>query len=113
MYPFMDTAIDDLESFVNYPDPQLLAFPSFALFHQHQANDEELQAACKAHPERYPIMNIGDCDLVVYVKDPTSPWQIVIPEQILDPVIHWYHQSLNHADISNLTATIAFHYYLS
>jgi hypothetical protein len=100
-----------LECFVNYPDPQVLAFPSFTLIQHHQNQDTELQAAHQADPNRYPMMNIGNNQLIVYIKDPTTPWRIVIPDQLLDHVIRWYHQSLNHAGMSNLLATISLHHY--
>jgi hypothetical protein len=50
-----DTSI--LECYGKYPDPQVLAFPSFQFIWQHQQQDTELEAARQLHPAKYPIMN--------------------------------------------------------
>jgi transposase InsO family protein len=104
-----DTSI--LECYVNYPDPQVLAFPSFQFIWQHQQQDTELQAARQLHPSKYPIMNVGGVDLIVYLHAPNAPWRIAIPDQLLDHMIQWYHQSLNHSGMTNLFASISLHHY--
>jgi hypothetical protein len=108
----VNTVIEtEMDAFVNYPDTHTLAFPSFALLHQHQQQDAELQAARQAQPDKYPLMQIGQFSLIVYLKEPNTPWRIVIPDSLLDHIIHWYHLSLNHAGMSNLIGTISQHHF--
>ncbi len=104
-----DTSI--LESYVNYPDPQVLASPSFQFIWQHQQKDPELEAARQLHPAKYPIMNVGGVELIVYLSTPNAPWQIAIPDQLLDHMIQQYHQLLNHLGMTNLFASISLHHY--
>jgi hypothetical protein len=87
--------------------PMSYRFPQSNCFSIIHKLDQELQTIRLADPRRYPMMNPGNCNLIVYAPDPRAAWHIVKPDQLLDQVIHWYHQSLNHVGMSNLFSSIA------
>ena len=39
-------------------------------------------------------------------------WRIAIPTSLLDPIINWYHQMLDHVGMTRLNATISTHFIL-
>ena len=39
-----------------------------------------------------------------------APWQIVIPETLIDPIIIWYHKILSHVGMTRLYNTISVHF---
>ncbi len=72
-----------------------------------------MQAARQLHPSKYPFMNVGSVELIVYLNAPNAPWRIAIHDQLLDHMIQWYHQWLNHSGMTNLFAPISLHHYQS
>ncbi len=64
----------EIDAFIEFPDPQMLALPLFALLRHYQLQDAELQAARQAHTNKYPFMHIGRFQLIFYIKEPNAPW---------------------------------------
>jgi hypothetical protein len=61
--------------------PMSYRFPSSNCFSIIHKLDQELQTIRLADPHRYPMVNPGNCNLIVYVSDPGAAWHIVKPDQ--------------------------------
>jgi hypothetical protein len=111
---------------------------NFETIQQLQAQDERLvQAANNVDNKLIRYEQLGDAQLIVYddtnkglpkegenkndtdqellkeVENDTDAdrqWLICIPDQALDRLVQWYHQSLSHAGITKMVATIRRHF---
>jgi hypothetical protein len=69
-----------LECFLHHPDPNEIPFPlNYTLLRQQQFEDYELQNMRNMQPDKFPIHELGDVQLVCYVPNPGDTWKIVIP----------------------------------
>ena len=59
----------------------------YALLQQQQFDDLPLQHAHDTQPNKFPIHDFGEVQLVCYVSNPADPWRIVIPTQALNNMV--------------------------
>eukprot|EP00978_Attheya_sp_CCMP212_P001210 scaffold2532_cov42-Attheya_sp.AAC.2 len=108
--------LDMLDCFLMYPifndeDPQ--EYPlDYQTIQHYQQNDERLQAANERLPIKFPRIQVTNgVELIVYQKEPNVPWQIALPDAILDRFIKWYHKTLVHIGMNRTEDTINAHFY--
>jgi hypothetical protein len=109
-------AIDDddlLDCFVHLPDQAGIPFVfDYETIADAQTRDAKLQQLAQREPTKYirqllaPNMHVW-----CYISEPNVPWKIFLPNELLEPVIHWYHLALNHIGGSSLWDTIRMHFY--
>eukprot|EP00978_Attheya_sp_CCMP212_P012381 scaffold30799_cov50-Attheya_sp.AAC.4 len=107
--------LDDLKMldfFLAYPifndeDPQEYPLDYQTIQHYQQKNDECLQAANEHLPIKFPCIQVmNGVELIVYQKELNVPWQIAVPDAILDHFIKWYHETLVHIGMNQTEDTI-------
>ena len=76
--------------------------------HQHQSTDQSLQLKQQTNPIEFPMKIISNMSIICHIKDQQQPsqWKIVLPTNLLRPVIHWYHLTLQHAGADRMYDTI-------
>ena len=110
-----------LECFLNLPEiipganetvPSPLNFEWLQL---KQNQDATIQDWVQRHPQIFQTRAFTEnVDLVTYVKQGDNPdmdWKIVIPENIINQVIKWFHQVLGHPGNKRMRYTIQERYY--
>jgi hypothetical protein len=109
-------SVDD--SFLFHPkfDPQGRHPFQFKTVHHYQQNDTDLQELQAAHPNRYFIQDLDSYNILCrYDTIPASedtPWKIVIPNNMLRPLVQWYHEITVHSTgMDRLEALIRRHFY--
>ena len=85
---------------VNNNNPFVLDYVTIA---DAQSRDAELQ-------QKLQIL-AHNANLICYVAEPNKPWRICIPTEMLQSIVKWYHQVLNHQGSNRLYDTIAQHFY--
>eukprot|EP00978_Attheya_sp_CCMP212_P010435 scaffold25289_cov46-Attheya_sp.AAC.4 len=105
-----------LDYFLAYPtfndeDPQ--EYPlDYQTIQHYQQNDERLQAANERLPIKFPHIQVTNgVELIVYQKEPNVPWQIALPDVILDRFMKWYHETLVHIGMNQTEDTLNMHIY--
>eukprot|EP00536_Pseudo-nitzschia_multiseries_P007507 jgi/Psemu1/18098/gm1.18098_g len=66
----------------------------FDTIHKYQLNDLKILALPQKDPCRYFIQQHDTFDIVCHFDEltPHSPWKIVIPNNMLAPIVKWYHK---------------------
>ena len=52
-----------------------------------------------------------DLQLVCYSKTPICVWKIVLPDELLESAVRWYHLALSHVRSNRLLDTMSMHIY--
>lgn len=88
-------------------------FPvDFDLLQLRQQQDQGLQTMAVARPDKYPSVRMGpNTTLICHIAKRGAPWKICIPNEMLIPIIRWYHLVLSHVGMTRLYDTIATHFY--
>ena len=120
--PAQDTnssmALDDvdlLDCFVNLPPAEEIPFVlDYRTIREAQLRDVRLQLLRQKYPDKFVNNELGH-DLVVccYIAAPNQPWRIYLPDELLQPAVQWYHQTLGHLGQRRLEDTIKIHLYNS
>ena len=76
---------------------------NFCIISTHHQGDQHLHALLLTLG--YSIKNIHGPDLILYEN------KVVIPHTLLDRIITWYHELLNHPSVSQIYKTISAHFY--
>jgi hypothetical protein len=79
-----------------------------------QDEDNDLQQSLTKHPTWYSRKNINDVnDILCYTKpgDNAANWKIVLPKDLIVPIIRWYHQVTGHPGSKRLYQHIHQQYY--
>ena len=71
----------------------------------------QLQQQQQINPQKYPTITFNCIDLICCIAVLGIPWQIVIPETLIDRIIIWYHKILSHVRMTRLYNTILVHFY--
>jgi transposase InsO family protein len=100
-----------LECLLNLPEvtvdkPFVLNFAQIA---EKQKQDVELMALITSEPRRFKWMAMSDSTSVIVDAKDNNDYRICIPEDLLDPIVAWYHQTLVHLGASRLHDTINTH----
>jgi transposase InsO family protein len=100
-----------LECLLNLPEvtvdkPFVLNFAQIA---EKQKQDVELMALITSEPRRFKWMAMSDSTSVIVDAKDDHDYRICIPEDLLDPIVAWYHQTLVHLGASRLYDTINTH----
>ena len=95
------------DCYLNYPDPDVLPYPlHFDNIWNAQQDDEELNEIRQQEPDNFRMHQCDNRELICWQPDPQEDWRIVIPNAILDDVIEWYHQVLNHTGMTKMRLTM-------
>ena len=95
-----NTDNETIECLLHLPRLQEMHNPiTMTNIHQHQSTDQSLQLKQQTNPIEFPIKTISNMSIICHIKDQQQPsqWKIVLPTNLLRPVIHWYHLTLQHA----------------
>ncbi|MEM7284022.1 MAG: hypothetical protein AAF438_20635 [Pseudomonadota bacterium] len=86
-------------------------FPfQFETIRAYQQADTALQKKLSEHPEKYILVKFGQHELIC-VEDQRDP-KIVIPEEMLTPLIKYFHQATSHVEgMRCLAQTVKRHFY--
>jgi len=76
-----------------------------------QQQDIGLLETMQEQPQHFHNMQMGQHNLICYIKNENNPWKICIPETLVIPIIKWNHERLNHIGMTRLNQTIATHFY--
>ena len=109
---------DSLGCYLNLPEsdnPEQNPL-SFAYIREQQQADAKLLAVQLKFPSNYIYKCLDDDveDIICYVKDhddPTTQWKIVIPEQMLEETVAWFHQVMGHPGQDRLRRTLVQRYH--
>jgi hypothetical protein len=100
-----------LECLLNLPE--VTAEKPFVLNVAHiaakQKQDVELMALTTSEPARFTWMAMSDSTAVNVDVEDHPNHLICIPEDLLDPIVAWYHQALSHLGPLRLYETINTH----
>ena len=117
--PELSTALQyyPIDTFFETPifDPQAPLHQPFdpTVIRNHQQNDHNLLHRHQARPDLYFYRQIGSTDvLCCQIGRPDGPWQIALPDTMLDNLVNWYH--LSHAHVEGpdrLFRTISTHFF--
>jgi hypothetical protein len=78
----------------------------------HQQADEALLHAAQQAPQSFQMKQFRDAELLCFVpRGQPQAWKIALPDNMLAPLIQWYHQSLSHVGMTRLGQTIGRHFY--
>ena len=98
------------ESFLNHPPLQIMPNPITVLnIQQHQFEDQELNQRRQMLPMLYPVHYVQNRPIIChrqYENAAPGDWRIALPNNLMDPVIRWYHQVLGHCGAHRLYDTI-------
>ena len=100
--PFFDT---------NQPFHQPFHFDTIR---QYQDTDEPLQKRAAAHPNEYEYRLLGRTDVLCHLNGAgaSPPWQIAIPDNMLERLVRWYHTMTVYVEgPERLFQTINTHFY--
>jgi hypothetical protein len=92
------------------PDPAQNPL-SFACICKHQQQDEQLLALQVESPDQYIYKSLDKDvdDIICYVHqgdNPDKQWRIVLPQQMLEETVKWFHQVMGHTDEKRLRETL-------
>ena len=77
-----------------------------------QNQDAELEHLVQLCPNVFiHQMLVHDLFVRCYIPETNAPWKIYLPNQLLEPVIQWYHLALSHVGASRLYDTMSLHFY--
>ena len=109
-YPIHPAAPSELRDLCNtpiisavedgYDDPCPVDFKVIA---HHQRNDRNLQNL--RHQQPYSVRQVHGSELIFFHE------KIALPSTLVDPIIEWYHQILNHPGVTRTYETIFPHFY--
>ena len=102
-YPVINIDEKAIEDMTNVEeDPE---FPlDFAVIAKHQSNDNGLQRGLQKNPSVLTKKYVNDIG-IIFCKN-----RIVLPPSIVQSVISWYHDNLNHPGILRTLETIKMHF---
>ena len=71
----------------------------FATIHTYQQQDPHLTSVLDKDPRRFFKMTLGGYSIICFYDKPDddSSWSIVLPDQMLKPLIDWYHKITVHS----------------
>jgi transposase InsO family protein len=102
------------ECFLNYPQLNEMPCPvTMQNIQENQFEDIALNERRQADPDRFPIKEVQDRNIICYRSDLDSPpgdWKIALPDQIIDDVLKWYHVTLGHCGTNRLYDTLRAHF---
>jgi hypothetical protein len=106
--------VDLLDCFVNLPPAEETPFVlDYRTILEAQLRDARLKLLREKHPDRFVDKTLGhDLDLCCYIdKDKNKPWRVYLPDELLQPAVKWYHQTLGHLGQRRLEDTMSVHLY--
>ena len=86
----------------------------FDTIRQYQDNDEPLQTRAAANPQSYKYRRLGRTDVLCHLNGvgASTPWQIAIPDNMLERLVQWYHAMTVYVEgPERLETTIKNHFY--
>jgi len=85
---------------------ELNNFPlDFSTISKHQADDKQLQKNLLKNPLFYEIKFVNGTKLVFYKN------KVFLPASLLQPIVTWYHEKLNHPGVLRTLNTINMHFF--
>ena len=102
-YPIINVGQNDIEDMSNVDEFE--EFPlDFKVIAAHQAKDKLLQKIHCKHPAKYTKRFVNNIQLSFHDN------RIIIPISLVQPIITWYHNNLNHPGIARTFETINMHF---
>ena len=100
------------ECFMYHPQLDKIPYPiDYTHLLQHQKQDKELIQEYQ-HNSKYILLQVSQqIQLIAYKQHKQQIPKIVIPKQLLQQMIVWYHLMLNHAATTRLFQTIHLNFY--
>ena len=84
---------------------ELNDFPlNFTTIAKHQSNDKQLQKNLHNNPSLYEIKFVNGTKLIFHKN------KVFLPASLLQPIVTWYHEILNHPDILRTLNRINMHF---
>ena len=90
---------DLFDCFLQYPLllQGKLPFHMKTLF-DYQQQDAVLLVTVMNDSQRYQTCLLGSHNIITFTPLPTSDWKIAVPENLLSPLVDWYHKALAHTE---------------
>ena len=104
-----DLLLDSFASdfFLNVPNPPLPVNPvNYQQIQTAQQQQQGVQQLPQFDPVRYSLQPFGQAQLVCYREPNAHNWRIVVPNNLLSHLVHWYHSVLHHAGTENLKRSL-------
>ena len=93
---------------VNHEHPFLL---DYSYIKDEQDQDADLQQSFEPNNKLINIQMSADTELICYLSAPEAEPKIYIPDSMLEPLVRWYHEVLNHPGMNRLFDSINAHMY--
>ena len=98
------------DNYLNFPDNDD-PFPlNFESIHEYQVNDELTQFYLENEPERFERQAFGQYELVAR-RDRNGQWKIVLPHELIDQAIDWYHSLTGHGGITRVKESMSAYFW--
>ena len=89
-------------------------FPvNLSLIARSQRNDEMIKQMKQKHPGNFRERPIGLNNILEYRSPVIRDYRIILPHDLQQKIIEWYHQILNHPGSTKLYATLSKYFYFS
>ena len=80
----------------------------------HQLACQHLMELARNHPVKFPIKEINGVPIVtIRGTNPAEPiqWKIYIPETLIQPMLKWFHETLEHCSNNRIYQTVSERFY--